>query len=264
MRIPLRRGRLLDVRDGPDAPLAVLISESLAKQFAGDPIGQRVHVGDTERPWYTIVGVVGDVRQASLALSQPEAVYMTAEQWPYRENARSLVVRGHGDVAELAPAIRNAIWSVDKDQPVVRVATMEDVVAGSAAERRFALIVFQAFGVAALVLAAIGIYGVLSGSVTERAREIGVRSALGASRGNILGLVLRQGMAVTGLGVVIGLSGGAVASQAIVSLLFGVSRLDTITYLGVVLLLLGVSAIACWVPAWRAAQVDPSVTLRAE
>jgi ABC-type antimicrobial peptide transport system permease subunit len=115
-----------------------------------------------------------------------------------------------------------------------------------------------------LVLAAIGIYGVLSGSVNERTREIGVRAALGASRGNILGLVLRQGMTLAAIGVVIGVGGAMAASRALVTLLFGVSQLDPITYLGVIALLLVVSGIACWVPAWRAAQVDPSITLRAE
>ena len=153
---------------------------------------------------------------------------------------------------------------MDKDEPIVRVATMDDRLAKSAAERRFALILFETFGLAALVLAAIGIYGVLSGSVTERTREIGVRLALGASRRNILALVVRQGMTLTGLGVVIGLTGAVAATQAIVTLLFGISRLDPITYLGVIALLVGVSVIACWVPAWRAARVDPSITLRAE
>ena len=141
---------------------------------------------------------------------------------------------------------------------------MDDLLAASAAERRFALILFEAFALAALVLAAAGIYGVLAGSVAERTREIGVRSALGASRGSILALVVRQGMTLTGLGVVIGLSGAVAASQAIVTLLFGVSRLDPVTYLGVIALLVGVSAVACWVPAWRAARVDPAITLRAE
>jgi putative ABC transport system permease protein len=266
MGIPVRRGRLLDVRDIAGAPGAVMISESLAeRKFPGqDPIGRRVHVGRQDLPWYTIVGVVGDVKQASLAVSQPDAVYITLDQWYFADNALSLIVRSHGDAAALAPAIRDAIWSVDKDQPIVRVATMDDLLAVSAAERRFALILFEAFGIVALVLAATGIYGVLSGSVTERTREIGVRLALGASRSNILALVVRQGMTLTGLGVVIGLSGAAVASQAIVTLLFGISRLDPITYFGVIALLVGVSVIACWVPAWRAARVDPSITLRAE
>jgi putative ABC transport system permease protein len=264
--IPLHRGRLLDAHDVAGAPPAVLVNESFAKRkFPGrDPIGQRVHVGSTDQPWYTIVGVVGDVKQTSLAMNQADAVYITTTQWRFADRAQWLVVRARGDAAALAPAVRKAIWSVDKDQPIVRVATVADLLAASAAERRFALIVFEAFALVALVLAATGIYGVLSGSVTERMREIGVRSALGASRGNILALVVRQGMTLTGLGIAIGLGGAVAASHAIVTLLFGVSRLDPLTYLGVIALLLGVSGIACWVPAWRAARVDPSITLRAQ
>lgn len=266
MAIPLRRGRLLNAYDAAGAPPAVLISESLAKsKFPGqDPIGQRLRIGSNDGPWSTVVGVVGNVKQTSLVMNQSDAVYLTNTQWPFTDKALWLVVRARGDAAALAPAIRNAIWSVDKDQPIVQVATMDNLLAASAAERRFALILFEAFGIVALVLAATGIYGVLSGSVTERTREIGVRLALGASRSNILALVFRQGMTLTGLGVVIGLSGAVVATQAIVTLLFGVSRLDPITYLGVISLLVGVSVIACWVPAWRAARVDPSITLRAE
>jgi putative ABC transport system permease protein len=264
--IPLMRGRLLDAHDVAGAPPAVVISESLAKsQFAGrDPIGQRVHVGPTDRPWFTIVGIVGDVKQTSLAESDPRAVYITPAQSWFVDDAMSLVVRTRGDEAALAPAIRQAIWSVDKDQPIVRVATMDELLTASAAQRRFALIVFQAFALVGLVLAATGVYGVLAGSVTERIREIGVRVALGASPGNILALVFRQGMTLTGLGVAIGLSGAVAASGALITLLFGISRLDSVTYLGVIVLLLGVSGIACWVPARRAAKVDPAITLRAE
>jgi len=269
MGIPLRRGRLLDEHDTTAMPVAVLISESLAKRkFPGrDPIGQRVRmgpdIGRADRPWYTIVGVVGDVRQMSLAVSDSDAVYTTSTHWAWVDNVQSLVVRARGD-SELAPAIRAAIWSVDKDQPIVRVATMDDLLAASAAERRFVLIVFEAFALAALVLAAAGIYGVLSGNVAERTREIGVRAALGASRGSILALVVRQGMMLTGLGVAIGLAGAAAASQFIASMLFGVSRLDSVTYLGVIALLAGVSVIACGVPARRASRVDPMIALRYE
>jgi predicted permease len=278
MHIPLRRGRLLDEHDAPpwranvpaETPQAILISESLAKRkFRGqDPIGQRVRVGPeidrADGPWHTIVGVVGDVKQTSLALGESDAFYTTPTQWTWIDNVMSLVVRTRGDAAALTPAIRKAIWSVDKDQPIVRVATMDDLLATSAAERRFVLILFEAFGLAALALAATGIYGVLAGSVTERMREIGVRAALGATRGDILALIIRQGMTLTALGIVIGLSGAVAASQLLVTLLFGVSRLDLVTYLDVIALLAGVSAIACSVPAWRAAQVDPSITLRAE
>jgi len=160
--------------------------------------------------------------------------------------------------------VKRAIWSVDKDQPIVRVATMDNVLAKSAAQRRFALIVFEAFAIAALVLAAIGIYGVLSGGVTERTRELGVRSALGATPGDIVRVVVHRGLGLTGLGVLLGLAGAMAASQTLVTLLFGITPLDPITYAGVVVLLLGVSAVACWGPAWRAARLDPALTLRAE
>jgi putative ABC transport system permease protein len=264
--IPLRRGRLLNTHDVAGAPVAVVINESFAKRKFPDrdPIGQRLHLGRTDLPWYTIVGVVGDVKQTSLAVRQADAVYITPTQGYFADNSMSLVVRTRGDAAVLAPAIRSAIWSVDKDQPIVRVATMDQLLVASAAERRFALILFQAFALVALVLAATGIYGLLSGSVTERTREIGVRLALGASRRDILALVARQGLKLTGLGIVIGVGGAQAASQAIVTLLFGVSRVDPITYLGVIALLMGVAVIACWVPARRAIKVDPLVALRYE
>jgi putative ABC transport system permease protein len=268
MGIPLRRGRLFNAQDAAGRPVRpVLVNESLAKRrYPGqDPIGQRIRFGGSpNRPWDIIVGVVGDVKQTSLAVSQSDAVYVTTAQWLWADGTQWLVVRTRGDAAALAPAVRQAIWSVDKDQPVVRVATMEGLLAASAAERRFALTLFETFALAALVLAAAGIYGVLSGGVAERTHEIGVRAALGASRGSILAMVVRQGMTLTGLGIAIGLAGAVVASQAIAALLFGISRLDALTYLGVTVLLLGVSAVACWVPARRAAQVDPMVALRYE
>ena len=164
----------------------------------------------------------------------------------------------------LVPAIEAAIWSVDKDQPIV--ARRDDgrprrQIGGRPPLR--ARSSSRAFALVALVLAAIGIYGVLSGSVTERMREIGVRAALGASPRKILVLVLRQGMTLTIVGIIVGLGGAIVASRALVTLLFGVTRLDPVTYVGVIVLLATVSAVACWVPAWRAARVDPATTLRA-
>jgi putative ABC transport system permease protein len=266
MGIPLLSGRLLDERDTAAAPQAALISQSLARaEFHGkNPIGKRLHVGPTDRPWYTVVGVVGDVKQDSLAVDQPNAVYLSTEQTWFADDTLSFVIRTHGDPAVLAPTIKNAIWSVDKDQPIVRVATMDALLAVTDAQRSFVLILFEAFGLAALALAAVGIYGVLAGSVVERTREIGVRAALGASRSNILAMILRDGMRLTALGVLIGLGGAFVAGHALISLLYGISSLDWTTYFGVVALLTAVAGGACWLPAWRAARVDPSITLRAE
>jgi len=268
MRIPLRGGRLLNERDRAGDPVAVLISESLAKRKFHDrnPIGQRIRVGPAmghaDAPWATIVGVVGDVKQLSLGVGEADAFYTT--HWAWVPNVQSIVVRTQGDAAALAPAVRNAIWSIDKDVPVMRIATMENLVSATESQRRFALILFEAFALVALILAATGLYGVLSGMVTERTREIGVRTALGASRSRILALILSQGMWLTFMGALIGMAGAFAATRALVSLLFGVSHFDPVTYVGVIGLLLVISAIACLIPAWRAAQVDPAITLRAE
>ena len=229
MRIPLRRGRLFDERDRAGAPLVALISQSLAaERFHGDdPVGARVRIGPAGP--FTIVGVVGNVRQMSLAMSDSDAMYIPAGQWPLGDSVMSFAVRTHGDPAAAASAVRSAIWSVDRDQPVARVARLDALVAASAAQRRFALILFEAFGLAALALAAAGIYGVLSGSVAERTREIGVRAALGATRGDILAWVFRTGLRLTAIGAAIGMAGAAAAGRAISAMLFGVSSLDPVT-----------------------------------
>ena len=266
MGIPLRSGRLLDEHDTASSPHVALISESLAKrQFPGqDPIGKRLHVGPRDKPWYTVVGVVGNIKQTSLAVDQPDAVYIPEQQTWFADDTLSFVIRSRGDAASLIPAVQSAIWSVDKNQPIVRVVTMDALLAVSEAERRFVLILFAVFATIALTLASIGVYGILSGSVTERTREIGVRTALGASRGDIVALVFRQGMMLVAAGVVIGVCGALAASQVLVSLLFGISRIDPVAYVGVVGLMAVVSGIACCAPALRAARVDPAITLRAQ
>jgi putative ABC transport system permease protein len=263
--IPLRRGRLLDEHDVASAPPAVLISESLAKRKFSDqdPVGKRVHVGPGNRPWFTIVGVVGDVKQASLAASQLDAVYITGPQWFFADNAMSLVIRA-GGAAGIVSEIKQAIWSVDKDQPIVRVATMDDLLAASAGERRFALILFETFGLVALVLAATGIYGVLSGSVTERTREIGIRLALGAQRHDVLGMILWQGAKLTLIGIGLGLLAAWSATRSLTTLLYGVSATDPSIFGVVALLLTIVALIACYLPARRATRVDPLTALRHE
>ncbi|MFL5436352.1 MAG: ADOP family duplicated permease [Myxococcales bacterium] len=264
MGIPLRRGRVLDDHDAQGDPV-VVVNESFARRKfpGGDAIGKRLRFGYDPR-FRTIVGVVADVTQTSLAASLPDAVYVPVAQWAWTDRALFLAVRSKTAPSLLAPAIRQAIWSIDKNQVIVRIATMEDLLSASASQRRFALVLFEAFAAVALVLAAMGIYGVLAGSVAERTREIGIRAALGASPGGILALVVRQGLALTGIGVAAGLAGAVAASQAIAGLLFGVSRLDPLTYAGMVALLFAVAAVACWIPAWRAARVDPALTLRAE
>jgi putative ABC transport system permease protein len=264
MRIPLKAGRTLQESDNATAPRVALISESTARRrLPGvDPIGRQLRIGDFGP--FTIVGVVGDVKQQSLAISDADAVYVAPEQWRFADNVMSLVLRTRGDPLAMAPAVRQAVWSVDKDQPVVRIATMEQLLQQSAAQRRFALIIFEAFAVAALLLAAAGLYGVLAGSVAERVREIGVRQALGASRSEILTLFLRQGAVLTGLGLTVGVLGAAAASRVLLSLLFNVSPLDPVTYFGVLVVMTAVATLACLVPAVRASRVDPVKTLQAE
>ncbi len=272
MRIPLRRGRLLNENDRAGSAVAVLITESLAREeFAGqDPIGQRVRLGpdagQANKPWATIVGVVGNVKQESLALNQEDAFYITTAQWAWGDAVQSVVARANAgiDPATLAPVIQEAIWSVDGTRPITRVATMNELVAATALERRFVLVLFEAFGLVALGLAAIGIYGILAGSVTERTREIGVRAALGATRNDILSLVLRQGMTLTVIGLAIGLCGALAAARALGAMLFGVTWLDASTYAIAIALLLAVSGIACLIPARRAASIDPMKALRTE
>ena len=266
MGIPLRRGRLLNANDNGNAPRVAVISESVAKRrLPGvDAIGQRLRIGGSPW-WFEIVGIVGNVRQVSLAIDPPDAVYVTNEQWTqFADQARWLVVRGRSDPIALLPAIRAAIESVDRRQPIVRVATMDERVSASAAARRFALVLFQAFGLVSLLLASVGTYGLLSGSVTRRLREIAVRAVLGADRRSLIELVLREGLALTVIGSAIGLALAILASRFLETMLFGVSRLDAVTYIGVVTLLALTSAVACWMPAWRASRLDPNAILRAD
>jgi putative ABC transport system permease protein len=266
MGIPLISGRLLDEHDIAGAPQGALISQSLARRHFGNrnPIGSRLHVGPTNRPWYTVVGVVGDIKQTSLAIHDEDAVYLSTRQTWFADDTLSFVIRARGSAATLVPAVKAAIWSVDKNQPIVRVVTMDRLRSQTEAEQRFVLILFESFGSVALLLAAVGLYGVLSGSVAERTQEIGIRIALGASRQNILAMTVRDGMQLTAVGMAIGLCGAFAGSRAISSLLFSTSALDAVSWFGMIALLAVVAAISCWVPAWRAARVDPSITLRAE
>jgi hypothetical protein len=268
MGIPLKRGRLLGPEDLRDAPQAILINESFAaRRFAGrDPIGERVRIGpynNPDLPPGTIVGVVGDVKQTSLAAST-DAFYVALGQWVRVDDAQSLVVRTEGDPASFVEPIKQAVWSVNPGLPVMRITTMADLVEGSEARRTFALSVFAAFSLAALLLAGVGVYGVIEERVTERTREIGLRSALGATPTSLAALVVKQGLILTIIGVAIGVGAAANTTRAIASLLFGIEQFDLVTYGVVVALLLAVAFIACYAPAFRAARIDPAVTLRAD
>lgn len=210
------------------------------------------------------MGVVGDVKQTSLSIDQEDAIYLSTRQTWFADDTLSFVIRTRENAAALVPAVKSAIWSVDKNQPIVRVITMDRLMAINEAQRRFILILFETFGIVALLLAAIGLYGVLSGSVAERIQEIGVRMALGATPNDILTLALRDGIRLTAFGIGIGLCGALAASRAIASLLFGTSALDPLSWLSILALLVAVAVLACWIPAWRGARVDPSIALRLE
>jgi putative ABC transport system permease protein len=261
---PILRGRAIDDRDRRDAPPVVVISASLAAARFGDadPIGHTLRVGPSHP--YSIVGVAGDVHQLSLTATDANAVYIAAEQSWFADHSMSFVIRSRAGAPAPVLSVEQAVRAIDKDQPIVRVAALPALVAASAGERRFALVVFEAFAAAALVLAAIGIYGILAGAVAERAREIGVRTALGATRARIVALVLRQGIAMAAAGAVIGLAAASMASPALSALLFHVTPVDPPTYGAVAALLLAVSIAACVIPVWRALQVDPSTALRSD
>jgi putative ABC transport system permease protein len=270
MGIPLLHGRSLGVDDREGRPPSVLINESYAKRRFGtqDAIGRRLKMGpfrsQPDAPWATVVGVVADVKQTSLALDAPDAVYFAAGQWAWVDSVQWLAVRTSGDPVALTTAIERAIWSVDPTPPLVRVATMNELVERSEGERRFALVIFAAFGLAAVALAVVGLYGVVAGSVEERAREIGVRAALGASPARVAALVVRQGMTLVVVGMLAGAAGAVAVTRGLASLLYGVTPLDVSSYGGTVALLAGMALLACSVPALRAARIDPAVTLRTD
>jgi len=267
MSIPLKRGRYFDERDGVDAPGAAIINESAARQlFPGeDPLGKLISTGGLYAPdKCTVVGVVGDVKQHDWRSLNTAAFYVPIAQWSWADPVQSLVVHTACDAALMTGAVKRAVWSVDRNKPITRVATMQQLIERSVSRRRFTSVIYQTFAIAALLLAAVGLYGVISGGVAERTKEIGIRSALGATRGDVVRGVLRNGLRLTAAGVVLGVGGAMAASRLLESLLFGISTVDAVTYVGVVVLLGGVALLACWAPARRAAGVDPVITLRAE
>jgi putative ABC transport system permease protein len=281
MGIPLLQGEFFTERDAGDPISAasaealakfsgvVVINQAMARHFWPDenPIGKRVKPGspnNPDNPWFVVKGVVADSNQGALDRQvRPEAYFPMAQlAWRYRR--MNLAIRTQGDPMNLVNSIKKEILSVDNDQAVYQVQTIEQMIGASIGPRRFAMSLLSLFAGLALALAAIGIYGVMSYSVTQRTHEIGVRMALGAGARDVLRLVIRQGMWPALLGVVIGLAGAFGLTRLMNSLLFGVNSTDSLTFAVIALLLVAVAALACYIPARRATKVDPMVALRCE
>ena len=268
MGIAVLRGRAFNDADTIEAPRAALISESMArKYFSGeDPLGKRIAFGDADEPesWRTIVGVVGDVRHASIDAPPFPGAYtlyrQDEESWP----RVAFVVRSDTDPAALASAVRREILAVDPQQPVSNVQTMEETLAASIKRPRFVTALLGVLASVALALAVVGIYGLMSYTVTERTREIGIRMALGAQGRDVLRLIVGHGLLLTLAGVGVGVAGALVLTRLMSKLLYGVGATDPAAFVGVALLLACVSLLACYVPARRATKVDPMVALRYE
>jgi predicted permease len=267
MSIPLIRGRYFDDRDVREAPQVAIIDETMQRKFwpDEDPIGKRITFQRDAQGnpiWREIVGVVRHVKQRGLDGESPVQYYVPHRQLP--SAGVFFVARTSGEPSSVAGAVRGAVQQVDSELPVFRVSTMERMVADSMAQRRFAMTLLGVFATVALILASVGLYGVMSYSVTHRTNEIGIRMALGARVPDVLGMVIGQGMKLSIAGVAIGLAGAFGLTRLMESLLFGVSTTDPWTFFAVALVLAGVSLLACYIPARRATKVDPMIALRYE
>jgi putative ABC transport system permease protein len=263
MGIPLLRGRNFTDSEAGEARHVVLISESLARRYfpTENPIGKRIRVEMFEKPVPTeIVGIVGDVRYDSLVDEAEPTVYFPLPELAY--SFMTFVIRTDGDPADMAPAVRRELRAIDPNQPVSDVRTMDQVMADTMGRARFNTLLLGLFAAMATLLAAVGIFGVMSYSVTLRTREIGLRMALGAPRSQVLKLILKQGLVLTVIGIGIGLIAGLALTRVLSSLLFGVGSTDPATFTAIVLLLTLVSLIACYIPARRATRVDPLIALK--
>lgn len=262
--IPLLRGRLFTAADAADSPWVVVINDSMARQYWGskNPIGGRLHFdGPT---WRTVVGVVGDVRHEGLDGEPAPEMYMPVAQAANIESGPTIAVRTALDTRAAAAAVREAISSIDRQFPVDRIETMEQLLSRSVAQPRFRTTILAAFAILALVMASIGIYGVMNYLVIQRTREFGIRLSLGANRADVLRLVLGRAIGLIGLGTCLGLGGAIVLVRFIAKLLFQTPPLDELTFAVVPMLLIGVALLASYPPARRATRVDPMVALRYE
>jgi putative ABC transport system permease protein len=279
----LLRGRVFADTDRAGAQPVIVLNEAAVKKFLpdGDPLGKQVMLGAPDNlikpgmlpagfdkfQWATVIGVVQDARHFGLDSEPPAAAYIPVRQswnYPLMRRFMILLVRTTGEPLDAVPALRGLLRSLDQDLPVERISTMNIVIGDSLQSTRFNVVLLGLFAAIALALATVGIYGVVAWNVTQRTREIGIRSALGATRQDVLRLVVGQGMKVVLLGVALGLAGSFAASRALQGLLFETSVFDGWTFATVSLLLAAVALLACWLPARRAANVDPMVALRAE
>jgi predicted permease len=263
LRIPVVAGRAFSEHDIAKSQLVSIISESIARQFwpGENPIGRSIQIGRMDRP-SEIVGVVRDVKNSGVGSEPRPQVYTAYAQRPW--TSMNLVIRttGGGDPMQLAGTVRRAIQEIDRDQAITNVQTMEEALSGAIAQARVIAALLGAFAAIAVLMAAAGLYGVIAYTVTQRTREMAVRLALGARPGMVFWLIVRQGLGLTGIGIVLGAIAAMAAVRAMQTLLFGVSGLDPITYVGVSVLLVVVAAAACWLPARRAARISPIVALR--
>jgi putative ABC transport system permease protein len=268
MGIPIVSGRGFEPADTTGSPVA-LVNQALARKFFADrdPIGRRVKPGFGDRvPWFTIVGVLKDVKQGGVAEAAGTELYVLADQAPkalgFAPGQMNFVVRAAVPFDRVAPHFRQAVQSLDSGLPIVRMRPMDDVVEAAVARPRFLTVLLGLFAGLALLLAAVGTYGVLSYLVTERRQEIGIRMALGADRRRILGLVLVRGLVLCGAGLAVGLAAALGVGRVLAALLFNVAPTDPGTLVGVSLVIAAVACVACLIPAWRATRVDPLVVLR--
>jgi len=270
MGMRLVAGRFFDDTDHMDGAPVILLNETLVKEYFGDedPIGQQVRAGGGQSPWRTVVGIVGDVRHHGLTRPVKRKWYVPHSQFGSvfgrTRNAMTMTVKTTSDPLAVLPAIESLVREMDANLPLTQVMTMESVMGGAVKEQRFTTVLMGGFAVLALVLAGVGIYGVISYSVSSRTQEIGIRLALGADSGMVRRLVIRQGMGPALVGVAIGLVGASLLSRLMTTVLYGVSPLDPVTFTAIPVALAGVALLATIVPAQRATKVEPVQALKYE
>src|SRR6185503_5013528 len=260
----LKRGRMFTAQDDEKAGRVILVNETFAKKYlpGQEPIGQRLRIGGDEKNTQEIIGVVADVKNDDF-----EEIVDPTSYLPYSQNANrtmNLVIRGPQDPTRLASAVRSEVRTLDSALPVSNVKTLTQMIDERISPKRLMTYILAVFALCALLLASVGIYGVMSYAVAQRTQEIGIRMALGARAGDVLRLVLKNGMTITLIGVVIGLAGAFALTRLLASLLFQVTPTDSVTFVGVAAVLIVVALLACYIPARRATKVDPLVALRDE